>query len=447
MLQMSAMKPALAFLLILQLTALLATAQNVADAALMAEIESIPALDNHTHVPKVTAAGEKDDDYDALPCSGFLEPSDDPARARPDNSLFLQAWKTMYGYSYNDSRPEHVAELRRSMEKVRREQGNNFPAWVLDKLNIRYMLANRMAMGPGLNPPRFLWVPFDDALMVPLNNDSMADTPDRKFFYGREHMLLGRYLRDSGVNAVPATLDDYITRVVMPTLQRQKRAGAVAVKFEAAYLRSLNFGESNPAGAAQVYARYAAGGVPSKAEDTLVQNTLFRAIALQAGRLGLAVHIHTGAGCGGYFEVSGSNPALLDSVLNDASLRKTNFVLIHGGSGPFPKVTAFLLSKPNVWADFSEQDWMLPPRELSAVIRDWLSWYPEKVMFGTDLFPGSSIEYDWDTIGYMIATSGRQALALALTVMVNDGEITRARASELARMVLIGNAQKLYALK
>jgi len=47
----------------------------------------------------------------------------------------------------------------------------------------------------------------------------------------------------------------------------------------------------------------------------------------------------------------------------------------------------------------------------------------------------------------MIATTGRQALALALTGMVNDGQITRERALELARMVLIGNAQKLYGLK
>jgi hypothetical protein len=31
--------------------------------------------------------------------------------------------------------------------------------------------------------------------------------------------------------------------------------------------------------------------------------------------------------------------------------------------------------------------------------------------------------------------------------MVNDGEITRERALELARMVLRGNAMKLYGLK
>lgn len=424
-----------------------AMAQTAPDPGLLAEINKIPALDNHTHVPKVLAAGEKDDDYDALPCSGFLEPSDDPAQARPDNPLYLQAWKELYGYNYRDKQPEHVQQLRQTIERVRREQGDNFPTWVLDKLNIRYMLANRAAMGRGLNAPRFLWVPFDDALMVPLNNQAMTITPDRKFFYQREAMVLQRYMRDSGVEALPATLDDYVARVITPTLERQKRAGAVAVKFEAAYLRSLNFGEAMPAEAAQLYSKYAHGGVATRVENETVQNVLFRAIAREAGRLGMAVHIHTGAGCGGYFQISGSNPALLDSVLNDSSLRKTNFVLVHGGSGPFPKMTAFLLSKPNVWADFSEQDWMLPPRELSGVIRDWLSWYPEKVLFGTDLFPGSSPEYDWDSIGYMIATTGRQALALALTGMVNDGQITRERALELARMVLIGNAQKLYGLK
>jgi predicted TIM-barrel fold metal-dependent hydrolase len=109
----------------------------------------------------------------------------------------------------------------------------------------------------------------------------------------------------------------------------------------------------------------------------------------EAGRLGLAVQIHTGAGCGGYFDIAGSNPSLLDSVLNDASLRKTTFVLVHGGAGPYKKVTSFLLSKLNLYADFSEQDWMILPRDLGVVLRDWLEWYPEKILFGTDLFPGT----------------------------------------------------------
>jgi predicted TIM-barrel fold metal-dependent hydrolase len=420
--------------------------QTSPDPVLMAEIKKIKAVDNHTHVPKVLAPGEKDDDYDALPCSGYLEPSDDPAMARPDNPLFLEAWQKLYGYKHNDKSPEHVRELLETKQRVAREQGDNFPMWVLDQLGIEYMLANRVAMGRGLNPPHFLWVAFDDALMLPLNAQAMADTPDRKFFYQREAMLLKRYMSESDISALPPTLDEYIAKVIVPTLERQKKAGAVAIKFEAAYLRSLNFAEPQENEARQIFARYVKGGVPSKPEYIKLQDFLFRAIAREAGPLGLAVHIHTGAGCGGYFDISGSNPSLLDSVLNDASLRRTNFVLIHGGAGPYTKVTSFLLSKPNVYADFSEQVWMISPHAMSVILRDWLEWYPEKILFGTDLFPGTP-EINWEEIGYMTSTTGREALALALTGMVSDGEITRERALELARMVLRENAFKLYRLK
>ena len=39
------------------------------------------------------------------------------------------------------------------------------------------------------------------------------------------------------------------------------------------------------------------------------------------------------------------------------------------------------------------------------------------------------------------------ALAIALTSMLRDGEVSRPRASELARMVLADNARKLYDLR
>jgi len=420
-----------------------AAAQTEPDPYLLSEINKIKAVDNHTHVPKLVNPGEKDDEYDALPCGGYVEPSDDPNMARPDNPLFLEAWQKLYGYQFTDKSAEHVQQLLATKRDMRQKQGDNFPVWVLDQLGTQYMLANRIAMGRGLTSSRFLWVPFDDALMYPLDTKNMADTPDRIFFYQREDMLLKHYLVESGVEGFPNTLDDYIEKAIRPTLERQKKAGAVAIKFEAAYLRSLNFAEPDEARARKVFA---SGGTPTKADYTSLQDYLFRAIAREAGRLGLAIHIHTGAGCGSYFDLTGSNPSLLSSVLNDPSLRKTNFVLVHGGAGPYTKVASFLLGKPNVYADFSEQDWMLSPRALSVVLRDWLEWYPEKVLFGTDLFPGTP-EIDWEEIGYMTSITGRRALALALTGMVNDKEITRERALELARMALRENAIKLYGLK
>ena len=413
------------------------------DPALLTEILKIKAIDNHSHPPALVADGETDDDYDALPCDR-LEPTQPTLAGRPENPMFLAAWKALYGYKYDDRTDAHIRELMEAKKRVRREQGDHFPNWVLDQSGIEIELANRVAMGRGLMPRRFLWVPFDDALMLPLNNQSLAsETPDRRFFYAREEKLLKRYLADLKLKELPATLEEYTAKVVLPTLQRQKESGAVAVKFEAAYLRALDFQAVPLAQASPIYSRYVRGGIPSKADYTTLQDYLFKFIAREAGPMQLPVHIHTGSGCGSYFKLSGADPLLLDSMLNDAELRKTNFVLIHGGAGPFTKQTAFLLSKPNVYADFSEQTWLLSTRELGQVIRNWLEWYPEKVMFGTDLFPGSR-EIDWEEIGWQTTRESREALAIALTGMMQDQQITRERAMELARMVLRENAVRLY---
>jgi len=422
-------------------------AQEQPEPALLSEIQKIRAVDNHTHVPRVDLAGESDDEYDALPCDLYVEPTADNLMVRPDNPEYLAAWKALWNYPYDDPAPAHVKELLATKEKIRKEQGERYPEWVLDRLGIQVMFANRVAMGRGLKPPRFRWVPYDDALMYPLDNSLMAKNPDRKFFFSRENQLLRRYLSDLKLSAIPATLDEYVKQVVTPTLERQKSSGAVAVKFETAYLRSLGFAPAAETEARAIYDQYVRAGIPESARYKLLQDFLFRYIAAEAGRLGIAVHLHTGAGCGGYFKLSGANPVLLDSVINDASLRKTNFVFVHGGP-PYTHVTAFLLSKPNVYADFSEQTLLYGVRALAAHLRDWLEWYPEKVLFGTDLYPDTGRpEIGWEEIGWQATDVSRRALALALTGMMHDGEITREHALKLARMALHDNPAKLYGIK
>jgi uncharacterized protein len=428
------------------LLAILVAAQAAAqqaDPALLAEIRAIRAIDNHSHPPALTAPGQKDDDFDALPCDP-LEPTDPALSSRPDNPRFLAAWKALYGYRYNDADSAHLRELLAAKQRVKSAQGDKYAVWVLDKLGIETELANRVAIGRGLVAPRFRWVPFVDALLFPLDNSGVAKyTPDRGFFFAREDAILRRYMAAVNVSRRPATLDAYLSEFVTPTLERLKREGAVAIKYEAAYLRPLNFTRGDRGAADRAFARYTNAGVPSDADYAAVQDFVFHFVAVEAGRLGLPVHIHTGYGCGGYFELAGSNPLLLEPVLDDASLRKTKFVLLHGGAGPFSKEIAALLMKPNVYTDFSEQTWLLPTRELATSIRYWLEWYPEKVLFGTDLSPGTP-SIDWEEIGWQTTTSGREALAIALTGMMNDGEIARPRASEIARMVMRGNALRLY---
>jgi hypothetical protein len=438
-------KPLLVLLhtaLLICLTVVSARAQTAPDPSLLAEINQIKAFDNHAHPLKVVAAGETDTEYDALPPEG-LEDAPLPLRLRPDNLELVGAWRELYGYRFADMSEVHLQTLRAAKQRVARAQGDNFPNWVLDRLHIETMLANRIALGRGLAAPRFRWVAFADALLLPLNNDALKQiNPDYRVFYPGEERLLKRYLVAANYDAPPAMLADYLSKVVTPTLEWQRHNGAVAVKFEAAYLRSLDFADPPEAEARRIYARYVKGGEPPAAEYKLLQDFLLRYIAREAGRLGLAVHFHTGGGIGGYFGVNGSNPLLLEPLFNDPALRKTNFVLIHGGY-PFARQTQALFAKPNVYADFSAQTFVTYPRELSTVIRSWLEFMPEKVMFATDAFAFTP-EVSWEEIAWLSNHTSRRALALALTGMMQDGEITRARALELAHMVLHDNAAKLY---
>jgi predicted TIM-barrel fold metal-dependent hydrolase len=281
--------------------------------------------------------------------------------------------------------------------------------------------------------------------MLPLDvSGEAARTPDTRPLYPREAKLLQRYLRDLNLGTLPGTLDDYVRTVVAPTLARHHANGAVAVKFEAAYLRALDFDDPDLAGAQRVYARYVRGGVPTRAEYKTLEDYLFRAIAREAGRQQLAVQIHVLETFGGFYSARGSAPHLLEPAFNDSTLRGTKFIIVHGG-WPLVGETQGLLGKPNVYADISMMDNILSPAVLASVLRQWLGEWPDKVLFGSDAFDGG-VEQGWEQIAWVASNTARRALAIALTGMMRDGEITREHAQTLARMVLRENAATVYGL-
>jgi predicted TIM-barrel fold metal-dependent hydrolase len=415
--------------------------QSAADPALTAYIEKIRAVDNHTHVNTVVPG---DSEFDALPLDPLL-PFPMPVRLRPDNSDWLAAYRALYDYPHADLSEAHLAELRGTMQKVARDHGEKFPEWVLDRIGTETMLANRVAMGPGLAPPRFRWVSFVDALMLPLSTKTEAGaTPDRQKLYPLEEKLLHRYLADLHLDKVPATLDAYLTTVVTPTLERQRQGGCVAVKFEAAYLRPLDFDEASVESAQSVYSRYATGGEPSHAEYKGLEDFLFRYISREAGRLGMAVHIHSFEGAGAFYQAAGSDPLLLESAFNDQGLRGTNFVIVHGG-GAYASHAGAMIAKPNVYLDISAMTLIYTPATLAGTLRNWLLQYPEKVLFGTDA-TAFGPDAGWELTAWIGTTTGRQALAIALSEMMRNGEVSRTRAEEIATMVMRTNAVQLYKL-
>ncbi len=412
------------------------------DAGIAKVIAETKAIDNHAHPLRATGEGEEDTDWDQIPSD--VEQFTAPVRLRPDNPEWLRAWRALFGYTYNDAAEAHLAELAAKRKQTRIAKGEAFPVWVLDQIGTETMLANRVTVGRGLTAPRFRWVSFVDALAFPLDNSVAASfSPDREVYFGDVAKLFHRYLIARKLDELPDSLGEYLRLIVTPTLEEQKAGGALAIKFEGAYLRSLDFGQPTKEEAGAIFTKYAYCGAPLPNEYKVLQDYIYRYMAREAGRLKLAVHIHVGGGVGGWFNQQGAQPALLGSFFNDPGLRETNFVMLHA-AWPYPEVVASMLSKPNVFADFSAMTFLLYPPKLAASLRTWLEFQPEKVLFGTDAFPMGPA--GWEDMAWLTAETGRKALGLALTGMLRDGTITEARAAELARAVLRGNAAKLYGL-
>ena len=422
-----------------------AGAQTAVDSALLSYINGIRAIDVHAHPMRPVAANAPPDtDFDALPLDG-IPAFAVPHRLMADDPVWREAQTALFKVPPAASDSAYRAALGAAVERTRREQGERFPVWTLDAAGIDVMLANRIAMGAGLAAPRFRWVPFADPLMLPLDTrGEAARTPDTRSLYPKEAALLARYMRELNVSKVPATLEGYVRTVVTPTLERWRAGGAVGVKFEAAYLRALDFGRPDAAAARAIYARYAAGGAPGRADYKTLQDYLVHTILREAGRLHLTVQIHVLETFGGYYSASGAAPHLLEPLANDSTLRSTKLVIVHGG-WPLVGETQALVAKPNVYADISMMDVILPPAQLAGVLRQWLNEWPDKVLFGSDAFDGG-VEQGWEQVAWVGATTARRALAMALTGMMRDGEISRTRAEALARMVMRENAMAAYEL-
>jgi len=116
--------------------------------------------------------------------------------------------------------------------------------------------------------------------------------------------------------------------------------------------------------------------------------------------------------------------------------------MLHGG-WPFAREAAGEIVKPNAYLDISAFMYLGYPREASRAIRLYLEAAPQHVLYGSDASPFTDT-VGWEETAWIGSHNGRLALGLALTGMLEDGEITLDKAKQLAHMVMRENARQLY---
>lgn len=214
------------------------------------------------------------------------------------------------------------------------------------------------------------------------------------------------------------------------------------MKFEIAYFRSLYFSDPPRDKAEAIYAKYHGGGVPSEDEYRTFQDYIFRVLIDEAGKLHLPVHFHSAVGIGDYFSLNNGNPLNLENVLRDPRYHNTKFVLIHGGY-PHTLEMIWMTAAKNVYTDSSLMGYYVYPSELKNILKQWISLFPERMMFGSDAFPFNDAVGAEETF-WLAARSARTAITAALAELVAEGAFGEEKALQLARMYLHDNAAQLY---
>jgi len=401
---------------------------------LLPQIEKIPAFDHHAH-----PGFAEDSDVDAM----AAPPGSVPFRERDSNPELVAAAKALFDYPYNDLSPEHSKWLVQKKAELRKQYpGTAYFDMILDKLNLERSVANRAMMADYLDPKRFAWVFFADAFMWPFNNSQQRSrNPDEEVYIPLQEKMLHRWMQQENVSKLPSDFPSYLS-FVSRTLEDNQKKGGIAMKFEVAYFRTTKFSDPSRQQAEAIYKKYVAGGVPTPDEYRIFQDFIFRYLVTEGGRLHLPVHIHSAVGIGDYFSLTESGIMNLENVLRDPRYKSTTFVMIHGGY-PFEREAIFLAAVKNVYMESSYQEIVMYPSEFKHSLKQWLETFPDKITFGTDCFPYNEVLGAEESY-WLGVQSARTALTAALAEMISMGEVSEAKALEMAKAYLHDTATSIY---
>ena len=260
--------------------------------------------------------------------------------------------------------------------------------------------------------------------MYPLNNENLAKRdPDRKAFFGAEDKLLRRYLGEAGSAAMPADARR-VSAICDGNAGAMEGEGRGSGKTGDGVPAVVRRGQSEP-GRRGANLRNSirevgrARGCRVQGDCRISYSATWRASA--AGWECLCTCIPA-PGAGRYYDIPGVNPTLLVPVIMDPAMKQDQLRVgarrlaihpgDHGDAGDSERLRWTFRRRP--------PSCIRGP--LGEVIRGWLEFGPEKVLFATDASPWNE-QINWEESGWLSNMTARDALGLALTGMMRDREI------------------------
>jgi hypothetical protein len=233
-------------------------------------------------------------------------------------------------------------------------------------------------------------------------------------------------------------VDDWLA-AVRHRLAAEVEAGAVGVKAITAYRASLQLNRPTAVAVATAYrelrSRRAEGAAVRVAGDPLCHALLWTA-AEECLRLGVPLQLHTGFGDPDE-DLAEASPLGLRPLFTEPALDGLSVVLLH--TYPYHREAAYLCSVfPGAHMDLSLTIPLVA--DGANVLRETLGLCPwTKLLYASDASRLPEL--------YLAAgTLHRRALAAVFGELAEEGVLTLAEAEEAGRLVLAGNARRLYRL-
>ena len=233
-----------------------------------------------------------------------------------------------------------------------------------------------------------------------------------------------------------ASYDD-MHDLLLEKIRKARAEGFIGLKGHVGERFSFDLSECSPCDAREAFAK---AKEDDKEAFRKVYMAVFSDILELCGELDMPVHLHTGtSGFGKYTAVYGHDPVLMVPFLYNPKYAKTQFVLLHAGY-PFVRNLALMaFNLPNVYMDMSQA---LPWWSMSipVIFEDVLAVAPhDKILLGTG-------QQFYSETACISAKTAKSSLAWVMEKLSGIGLISPEQALSSARMILSGNAKRLYHL-
>ncbi len=290
--------------------------------------------------------------------------------------------------------------------------------------------AHQLNRAEELISDRFRLAIYVDHFLFPLDNSEIKER--HPSYQNRLNVLEASFKAEERMHGPrPEKFTQYLQFVAEAISLHRHRPGVIGTKMGFSYWRTYDVEPVDLEDARRIYET----ADTSPAAYKKLQDYLAFHVLQVCGEQNLPVQIHTGLGADPGLVLSNSNPSLLDKLLSRPELESTQIILIHGGY-PFCKEIGVMARRKNVWLDFSWMPLLLPPDTLAGYLKEWIELIgPYEIIFGTDGGGLAMLTGTW---------CARRAVSIALSRMVEEGQITEAEAVTWARAILHGNAMRIY---